>query len=87
MSSAAVVISLGYPSYLGCCTLQMQESTVQMIFFDGEEAYIDWTRTDSLYGSRHLAEKWASELDPLNPGKYKIDSIVSTSELNKIYLS
>ncbi|KAJ1372659.1 hypothetical protein KIN20_034865 [Parelaphostrongylus tenuis] len=31
---------------------------LQMIFFDGEEAFVDWTETDSLYGSRHLAEKW-----------------------------
>src|SRR5437899_426111 len=29
--------------------------------FDGEEAYKDWTETDSLYGSRHLARKWAAE--------------------------
>lgn len=29
-----------------------------MIFFDGEEAFKDWTQTDSLYGSRHLAKKW-----------------------------
>lgn len=25
------------------------------MFFDGEEAFKDWTATDSLYGSRHLA--------------------------------
>ncbi|KAM7289064.1 glutaminyl-peptide cyclotransferase-like [Ixodes scapularis] len=35
--------------------------TVQLIFFDGEEALVEWTSTDSLYGSRHLAEKWAKE--------------------------
>ncbi|TPX55856.1 hypothetical protein PhCBS80983_g04981 [Powellomyces hirtus] len=34
--------------------------TIQMIFFDGEEAFKTWTLTDSLYGSRHLAEKWAA---------------------------
>ncbi|RWS04322.1 glutaminyl-peptide cyclotransferase-like protein, partial [Dinothrombium tinctorium] len=32
--------------------------TLQLIFFDGEEAFEDWTETDSLYGSRHLASKW-----------------------------
>lgn len=32
--------------------------TLQFIFFDGEEAFKKWSRTDSLYGSRHLAEKW-----------------------------
>jgi len=26
-----------------------------MIFFDGEEAFVEWNEFDSLYGSRHLA--------------------------------
>lgn len=28
-----------------------------MVFFDGEEAFEKWTKTDSLYGSRRLASK------------------------------
>ena len=28
---------------------------IQFMFFDGEEAFVDWTTTDSLYGSRHYA--------------------------------
>ncbi|THD24390.1 Glutaminyl-peptide cyclotransferase [Fasciola hepatica] len=32
---------------------------IQLIFFDGEEAFLHWSDTDSLYGSRHLAEKWS----------------------------
>lgn len=36
-------------------------TTIQMIFFDGEEAFKDWTKTDSLYGSRHLADQWENE--------------------------
>lgn len=28
-----------------------------MVFFDGEEAFVEWTESDSLYGSRHLASK------------------------------
>ncbi|KAG4086536.1 hypothetical protein H8356DRAFT_1434448 [Neocallimastix lanati (nom. inval.)] len=39
-------------------------TTIQMIFFDGEEAFENWTNTDSIYGSRHLAEKWENE--PIN---------------------
>ncbi|KAG8970785.1 hypothetical protein FRC03_000002 [Tulasnella sp. 419] len=35
-------------------------TTLQLVFFDGEEAFKDWTATDSIYGSRHLAEKWAT---------------------------
>lgn len=38
--------------------LQNNEITLQFIFFDGEEAFKKWSRTDSLYGSRHLAAKW-----------------------------
>lgn len=31
---------------------------LMLIFFDGEEAFVNWTDDDSLYGSRHLAKKW-----------------------------
>lgn len=31
--------------------------TVWLVFFDGEEAFVQWSSTDSLYGSRHLAQK------------------------------
>jgi Zn-dependent M28 family amino/carboxypeptidase len=34
---------------------------VYLIFFDGEEAFHQWTDTDSLYGSRHLAQKWTTD--------------------------
>lgn len=33
-------------------------TTLQIVLFDGEEAYKDWSDTDSTYGSRHLAELW-----------------------------
>ncbi len=48
----------------------MQDNTGQdaqciglvLVFFDGEEAFIDFNDQDGLYGSKHLAEKWdASE--------------------------
>ena len=34
---------------------------VYLVWFDGEEAFRDWSDTDSLYGSRHLAEKWSKD--------------------------
>jgi len=34
---------------------------VYLVWFDGEEAYKEWTATDSVYGSRHLAQKWSAE--------------------------
>lgn len=30
------------------------QTTLQIIFFDGEEAFHDWTATDSIYGSRYV---------------------------------
>jgi glutaminyl-peptide cyclotransferase len=33
-----------------------------MIFFDGEEAIVEWTDEDSIYGARHLASKWSNEI-------------------------
>ncbi|XP_067418797.1 glutaminyl-peptide cyclotransferase [Emydura macquarii macquarii] len=38
--------------------------SLQLIFFDGEEAFVRWSPTDSLYGSRHLAQKMASTPHP-----------------------
>ncbi|KPM45888.1 hypothetical protein AK830_g648 [Neonectria ditissima] len=34
---------------------------VQIIFLDGEEAFVHWTDTDSLYGARALAEDWETQ--------------------------
>ncbi|KAK7490233.1 hypothetical protein BaRGS_00018578, partial [Batillaria attramentaria] len=47
--------------------------TIQFVFFDGEEAFRSWTDQDSLYGSRHLADKWSRKTDPNFPGR-KMDS-------------
>ena len=33
------------------------ELTLQLLFLDGEEAFVQWTSTDSIYGARHLASK------------------------------
>jgi len=37
------------------------QSDVYLVWLDGEEAYGEWSDKDSLYGSRHLAEKWQKE--------------------------
>jgi glutaminyl-peptide cyclotransferase len=31
---------------------------LQLVFFDGEEAFEEWSNTDSIYGARHLASLW-----------------------------
>ena len=30
----------------------LMDTTLQFVFFDGEEALKDWTATDSIYGAR-----------------------------------
>jgi glutaminyl-peptide cyclotransferase len=37
---------------------QPRVDDLYIAFFDGEEAFGEWTDTDSLYGSRHLADRW-----------------------------
>lgn len=49
---------------------------LSFVFFDGEEAFVDWTETDSLYGSRHLARKWELQPSPEEcPGKNELNRI------------
>jgi glutaminyl-peptide cyclotransferase len=31
---------------------EVSDTTLQLVFFDGEEAFITWTATDSTYGAR-----------------------------------
>ncbi|KAI0816082.1 peptidase family M28 [Xylaria sp. FL0064] len=39
---------------------------IQILLLDGEEAFLQWTATDSLYGARALAEHWESSFHPAN---------------------
>ncbi|XP_069973355.1 glutaminyl-peptide cyclotransferase isoform X1 [Penaeus vannamei] len=59
-----------------CCAMPMKnfklsfvplvqsDLTLQFLFFDGEEAFRRWSKTDSLYGARNLAAKWQQSLYP-----------------------
>lgn len=38
-----------------------QAAQVQLVFFDGEEAYVNFTETDGLYGSRYFAKQLGAE--------------------------
>ena len=40
---------------------QLDGYSVWLVWFDGEEAIKQWSKTDSVYGSRHLAAKWAKD--------------------------
>jgi len=40
---------------------QSRMDDVYLAFLDGEEAFGEWSDSDSLYGSRHLAERWRKD--------------------------
>lgn len=50
---------------------------IQIILFDGEEAFKDWTSTDSIYGARHLAEKMDEQVSSVPARKTQLDTIDS----------
>lgn len=58
----AMLINLAYvmSEYLSQVKTK-NDLSIKLIFFDGEEAFQQWTATDSIYGSRHLADKWEKE--------------------------
>ncbi|KAI7802751.1 glutaminyl-peptide cyclotransferase-like a [Triplophysa rosa] len=67
----AIILELAAALDTQLKALKQQKSavTLQLVFFDGEEAFEEWTDTDSLYGSRHLAE--LMERTPHPPGSTK----------------
>ena len=56
-----------------------EDVSLQFVFFDGEEAFVDWTSTDSIYGARHLAEKWSTSMIKVGREEWtrQLDTIVS----------
>ncbi|KAG1719894.1 uncharacterized protein EDB91DRAFT_1240492 [Suillus paluster] len=59
------------------------DTTLQLVFFDGEEAFKDWTDTDSVYGARHLANKWSTTYIAPN-SKRRLLGHASLTELSTI---
>ncbi|KFU94872.1 Glutaminyl-peptide cyclotransferase, partial [Chaetura pelagica] len=45
-------------------SMSRPDLSLQLIFFDGEEAFVRWSPSDSLYGSQHLAQKMVSTPHP-----------------------
>ena len=59
--------------------------TLQMVFFDGEEAFREWSKTDSLYGARHLAELWENTPHPSGiTNSTMLSTIVSLPSTNTV---
>ena len=51
-SSAAILLELGR-----VLSASKPYFTVRLAFFDGEEAIVDWSSSDGLYGSKHMAAR------------------------------
>ncbi|XP_066281695.1 glutaminyl-peptide cyclotransferase-like isoform X4 [Branchiostoma lanceolatum] len=62
-------------SQLGIIKNKEPDLTLQLIFFDGEEAFRDWTSTDSIYGARHLARQLAEKPHEQDPSRKMLDSM------------
>lgn len=41
-----------------------EQKGIQVLFLDGEEAFLSWSDSDSIYGARSLAEEWESTMHP-----------------------
>ena len=42
------------------------ETTLQLVFFDGEEAFKEWSDTDSIYGARYVTLPTLKSIEVLN---------------------
>jgi glutaminyl-peptide cyclotransferase len=56
--------------------------SVWLVWLDGEEAVRQWSDTDSLYGSRHLAAKWRNDGTMSQVKVFLLADMVGDADLN-----
>jgi glutaminyl-peptide cyclotransferase len=56
--------------------------SVWLLWTDGEEAVKAWSATDSLYGVRHLAEKWQQDGTLKNIKAFLLADMIADADLN-----
>ncbi|HUR36934.1 MAG TPA: M28 family peptidase [Terriglobales bacterium] len=61
---------------------KLQGPSIWLVFFDGEEAFVRWTATDSLYGSRHLAAKWKQDGTLKKIKAFILTDMIGDADLN-----
>lgn len=59
-----------------------QGYSVWLVFDDGEEAVKDWSDSDSLYGTRHLAAKWVQDGTVSHIKAVMIADMIGDKDLN-----
>jgi Zn-dependent M28 family amino/carboxypeptidase len=60
-SSTAILLEYANQLRAGSQNKKRDGYSVWLVWTDGEEAVKTWTDTDSVYGARHLAEKWEKD--------------------------
>jgi len=60
-SSTAILLEYANQLRGGLRDKKREGYSVWLVWTDGEEAVKNWTDTDSVYGARHLAEKWEKD--------------------------
>jgi Zn-dependent M28 family amino/carboxypeptidase len=55
---------------------------IRLVFLDGEEAFKDWTDTDSVYGSKHLAAKWKADGTASRIGAFILVDMIGDASLD-----
>ena len=56
--------------------------SIWLLWTDGEEAVKQWSPTDSLYGARHLAEKWQSDGTLKKIKAFLLADMIGDADLN-----
>jgi Zn-dependent M28 family amino/carboxypeptidase len=56
--------------------------SVWLVFDDGEEAVKEWTASDSLYGTRHLAAKWSQDGTISKIKAFIVADMIADKDLN-----
>ncbi|KAI6190643.1 hypothetical protein M3Y97_00140900 [Aphelenchoides bicaudatus] len=60
--------------------------TLQLIFLDGEEAFVEWSRSDSTYGARHLADLWSRKWYPTTSKQQPLELSVELDRIDAFVL-
>ena len=61
---------------------QREGYSVWLLWTDGEEAVKNWTATDSLYGVRHLSDKWQKDGTLKNIKAFLLADMIGDADLN-----
>jgi Zn-dependent M28 family amino/carboxypeptidase len=61
---------------------QLEGYSVWLVWLDGEEATVKWTDTDSLYGSRHLAQLWQQDGTAKKIKAFLLLDMIGDADLN-----